>query len=42
MAINVGYEVLVDASVTADKKAELARKIIQILEPQTLRLRTLW
>lgn len=38
MSINVGYEVLVDASVTADKKAELARKIIQVLEPQTLSL----
>jgi len=38
MAVNVGYEILVDASVSADKKAELARKIIQVLESQTLSL----
>ena len=36
MGINVGYEVLIDTSVTADKKAELTRRIIQILESQTL------
>jgi len=38
MAVNVGYEILVDASVSADKKAEIARKVIQVLEPQTLNL----
>jgi hypothetical protein len=38
MAINVGYEILVDASVVADKKAELVRRIIQVLESQTLSL----
>jgi len=36
MAVNVGYEILVDSSVTDDKKAEIVRRIIQVLEPQTL------
>jgi len=36
MAVNVGYEVLVDSSVSADKKAEIMRKIIQVLEYRTL------
>ena len=38
MAVNVGYEVLVDSSVSADAKAGLIRRIIQALEPQTLSL----
>lgn len=36
MAINVGYEILVSSSVSADTKAEIVRKVIQILEYKTL------
>ncbi len=36
MAINVGYEILVDSSLSADKKAELVRRILQSLEHKTL------
>lgn len=36
MAVNYGIEVLVDAAVSADKKAELVRRLLQVLESQTL------
>jgi len=36
MAVNVGYEILIDSGVSADNQAGITRKIIQILEPQTL------
>ena len=36
MAINYGIEILIDAAVTADKKAEIVRRIIQVLEYRTL------
>lgn len=36
MAINVGYEVLVDAAVSADKKAELTSRIMQVIQSESL------
>ena len=36
MAVNYGIEVLVDSTVSADKKAEITRRLIQVLESQTL------
>lgn len=36
MAINVGYEILFDASNTADKKADLTARVLQALRPETL------
>jgi HEAT repeat protein len=38
MAIDYGIEILVDSSVAADKKAELVRRVIQLLESETLSL----
>lgn len=36
MAINVGYEILVDSGVTDNKKAELVWRILQSLDHKTL------
>src|SRR4030042_1107987 len=36
MATNVGYEILVDTSISADKKAEIIRTTVQVLEDKTL------
>lgn len=40
MAINVSYEVLVASSVSDDTKANILRKVIQVLSPQTLAVTT--
>lgn len=36
MAINVGYEILVDSSVSADTKADIAKNVIAALSSETL------
>jgi len=36
MAINVGYEILIGSAVSADKKAQLTNRVMQILQPGTL------
>jgi len=36
MAINTGYEVLVDSTVSADNKAGITHRILQVLDAQTL------
>jgi len=36
MAINTGYEILIAAAVSADKKAELVTRIEQVLQAETL------
>ena len=40
MAINYGVEILVDTTVSADKKATLVRRIIQLLESESLSIAT--
>lgn len=36
MAVDFGIRVEIDSTVSADKKAELVRRVIQVLEDQTL------
>ena len=36
MAVDYAIEVLVDSTVSADKKAEIVRRLLQVLESQTL------
>ena len=36
MATNVGYEILVDSSVSADNKAEILKRTLQVLSRKTL------
>ena len=36
MAINTGYEILIATAVSADKKAELVSRIMQVLQTETL------
>jgi hypothetical protein len=36
MAINVGYEILLGADVSADNKAALTSRVIQVLQQETL------
>jgi len=36
MSINTGYEILVGAAVTDDKKADLTSRILQVLQMETL------
>jgi len=36
MAINVGYEILIDSSVSADDKSKLVGRILQALQPEGL------
>ncbi|MBA7478996.1 hypothetical protein ES707_14427 [subsurface metagenome] len=36
MAINVGYEILIGAAVSDDKKADLTSRVLQVLQSETL------
>jgi len=36
MAVNVGYEVLVGTAISADKKADIASRVLQVLQAETL------
>lgn len=36
MAINVGYEILIGTAISADKKADLTSRILQVLQSETL------
>ncbi len=36
MAVNTGYEILLDTTTTADKRAEIVRRVLQALEHKTL------
>lgn len=36
MAVNTGYEVLIGTDISADKKAEITSRVLQVIQPKTL------
>jgi len=36
MAVDIGYEILIGTAITADKKAALTNRVLQILQPESL------